>query len=167
MYKIIFLDIDGVLNGDNTEEETKSGCMFVEDRLIRKLKRIISATKAKVVLSSDWRYHKDEPILNEDYLELQAKLEEYGIEFFGWTPVISQEHRGLEIDAWLKKRSYISSFVILDDRFDMHPHNKNHVKVGYKTGLTDDDVEEAINILNGTISAKDNDETTEWLYGWK
>jgi predicted mannosyl-3-phosphoglycerate phosphatase (HAD superfamily) len=49
--KIIFLDIDGVLNNYNTLGEGLNW----ESNAVKILKRIIKETGAKVVLSSTWR----------------------------------------------------------------------------------------------------------------
>lgn len=51
--KVVFLDIDGVLNTDKTTRRTTGGYRFVGSRQLKNLKRIITETKAKVVLSSD------------------------------------------------------------------------------------------------------------------
>lgn len=53
--KVIFLDVDGVLNSDRTARRTQSGYTFVDNRQMKNLKHIINMTGAKVVLSSDWR----------------------------------------------------------------------------------------------------------------
>ena len=112
---VIFLDVDGVLNCDTTETKTQKGNDFIDDYLIEKLKEIIVATNAKVVLSSDWRMNRDD----SDYLELRAKLEEYDIHFYGFTPILCGTNhsfsftRGMEIDSWLKEHQEIENFVIL------------------------------------------------------
>lgn len=146
--KAIFLDIDGVLNAYSTNVCTKSGAQFVDDNLIEKLKRIIDETGANVVLSSDWRYDRDYEECNGDYLELKDKLAEYDITFYGFTPEICQEKRGIEVDAYLKAHPEIDKFVILDDRCDLAPHKHRLVRTNTKIGLTDEDVEEAIWLLN-------------------
>lgn len=53
--KVIFLDVDGVLNSDRTVRKTQGGYTFVDNRQMKNLKHIINMTGAKVVLSSDWR----------------------------------------------------------------------------------------------------------------
>ena len=60
--KVLFLDIDGVLNNDKTFEEVhdyyvKTGYHKVEIGLdmVERLFKIIEATGAKIVLSSSWR----------------------------------------------------------------------------------------------------------------
>ena len=53
--KVIFLDIDGVLNCSTT----KDLCEFytgIEDKKVAILKQIVDATDAKIVLISTWRY---------------------------------------------------------------------------------------------------------------
>ena len=103
--KVIFLDVDGVLNSDRTVRKTQGGYTFVDNRQMKNLKHIINMTGAKVVLSSDWRYDRDDPRYNGDYLELEAELLKYGIRLYGFTPELPSCHRGMEIDCWLKEHS--------------------------------------------------------------
>lgn len=145
--KIVFLDVDGVLNCNTTRVFTKSGAFFVEDRFVENLKTILEATNAKVVLSSDWRYDR-EPPYDSDFLELKGKLQEYEIDFYGFTPIYWGRDRGFEIDVYLKNHPEVKKFVILDDRCDMFPHKHRLVRTDPKTGLTIEDVEEAIYLLN-------------------
>ena len=75
--KVIFLDVDGVLNSDRTARRTQSGYTFVDNRQMKNLKHIINMTGAKVVLSSDWRYDRDDPRYNGDYhgvLQISAAI---------------------------------------------------------------------------------------------
>ena len=53
--KIIFLDIDGVLNCAKTKNPRKFPYV-IDQRLLKRLKRLLTVTGAKVVLSSTWRY---------------------------------------------------------------------------------------------------------------
>src|ERR1700736_3322230 len=53
--KVIFLDIDGVLNCTKTPNPRKFP-YIVDRRLLRRFERLVARTKAKVVLSSTWRY---------------------------------------------------------------------------------------------------------------
>ena len=52
--KIIFLDIDGVLNCDKTPNPRKFP-YIVDKKLLARLKKLLDRTGAKVVLSSSWR----------------------------------------------------------------------------------------------------------------
>ena len=95
--KIVFLDIDGVLNNEKTIITTSTGYDFIEDYKIQILKYLLNKTKAKVVLSSTWRLERDNPQRNQDFCELRDKLKEYGIEFYDYTPTLLRGRRQEEI----------------------------------------------------------------------
>lgn len=109
--KVIFLDIDGVLNSDEyVEKVKKSDIQGIERDIdiekVKLLKRAIDETGAKVVLSSSWRYTKNARYLKE-------LLANYGIRVDS-TPYI-QEKRGLEIKKWLSENQEVEDFLIIDD----------------------------------------------------
>ena len=45
--KVIFLDVDGVLNSDRTVRKTQGGYTFVDNRQMKNLKHIINMTGAR------------------------------------------------------------------------------------------------------------------------
>ena len=153
--KVIFLDIDGVLNRIGCKDLIH-GIYFVMDEKILLLKEIIEATDAKIVLSSTWRYgipDVENGVYSEnafDYLALEKKLAEFDIEIMSHTPISDPEFRGHEIDEWLQtwKGETIESFVILDDGDRMKPHNAKLVQTSFMKGLEPKHVKKAINILN-------------------
>ena len=145
--KVIFLDIDGVLNSDNTIRTTRDGCTFVSVRQIKNLRHIIKETGAKVVLSSNWRIDRNEEFLNADFLELKHELTKYGIRFYDYTPVMPSGHRGAEINQWLKEHHEVENFVILDDRCDIEPNKDHWVQTVMSRGLGRKEMEAAIQIL--------------------
>lgn len=146
--KIIFLDVDGVLNCEKTQRVTRNGYLFVSGRKIKLLQKIVKETGAKIILSSDWRYNRDDPELNGDFLQLRDELNRYGIQISGYTPYISWPNRGREIDLWLKDNQEIKNFVILDDSNEVKGHADRFVHTTMKYGLTKDLAESAIKILN-------------------
>ena len=103
--KVIFLDIDGVLN---TEKRllNNNGELYVEKDKIELLKEIIDKTKAKVVLSSTWRVLAQSKDSKEypKYEAFEIELEKHGIAIFGYTPVFL-DYRPLEIKLWLASQS--------------------------------------------------------------
>lgn len=105
--KIIFLDIDGVLNCKSTANPRKLPYV-VDQRLLSRLKRLLKRSKAKVVLSSTWRY--DPAGL------FSAKY--WGIPFMDVTPDMPHRPRRDEILAWLKKHPKVDRFVVIDDDDD-------------------------------------------------
>ena len=109
--KIIFLDVDGVLNSDEYFDKIKNLDIQgierdIDVEKIKLLKKAIDATGAEVVLSSSWRYTRNAQYLKE-------LLSKYGI-YVDSTPYIQNE-RGLEIRKWLSEHQDVEDFVILDD----------------------------------------------------
>jgi hypothetical protein len=164
--KIIFLDIDGVLNSDKSELIEKN----TQDNILRELKivlphemhvrwlnEIVKKTGAKVVISSTWR-------INNSLLALSGLLVYVGFKYFIFdkTPIISNSGslpRGEEIRLWLKYNStvrHIDSYVILDDDNDMlEEQQKNFVLIDGYRGLDECYAAKAIEILNGKKDEKD------------
>jgi hypothetical protein len=163
MEKIIFLDIDGVLNV-YCQDRDEYGCTFhkhFEDNL----KWIIEQTNAKIVISSTWRTNGLERLQNMwivrslageiiDITPPTSHIVKIGIcEFY------DEVCRGHEIQQWLDENKYVGTYCIIDDDNDMlESHKNNFVKtsgnmshpdcidIGY--GLTRICAEKVINILN-------------------
>lgn len=124
---IIFLDVDGVLNTIFTEDRTPSGYRGIEKKYIEILKFIADRLKAKIVISSDWRYN----VSDIDYKYLKDNLNEFGLEIYDVTPVISWRVRGQEIKQWLDAhKDEVDDYIIFDDNtFDFlsHKHLRKNV----------------------------------------
>lgn len=146
----IFLDVDGVLNNRYTRVRTGEGWCFVDDFLVRRVRKIVDATGALIVLSSTWRdewNREDESLNGPDFNELRAKFREFGMDFFDRTGAWQTRGRGWEILEWLNGRE-VDSFVILDDWDDMGPISDHLIWTNPTYGLTEEQVQEAIEILN-------------------
>jgi HAD domain in Swiss Army Knife RNA repair proteins len=105
--KVIFLDIDGVLNCKRTPNPRKFP-YIVDQNLLRRLRRLLDHTEAKVVLTSTWRL---DPIG-----VLAAK--HWGIPFIGTTPDMPKSPRHKEVLAWLSEHPTVKRFVVIDDEDD-------------------------------------------------
>lgn len=145
--KVVFLDVDGVLNNDETSTRTKQGAEFVDDFLIERLKRLIDETDASVVMSSSWRYGHNCDVHGDDFYELIEKLEAFGIYIEDYTPELHTDDKAVEIDEYLGEHPEIERFVILDDD-QMSMYEDHQVRALNRYGLTDENVDEAIAILN-------------------
>lgn len=119
--KIIFLDIDGVLNNDDTTDKI-DGFTGLHPPLIANFNKIIEAhPDAKIVISSTWR--KCLPFLKAytNFEELKALLAARGLkgEIIDHTPIkMSYLSRGAEIKMWLDDRAKelgVDQYVALDD----------------------------------------------------
>lgn len=145
--KIIFLDIDGVLNSRKSLNQLNSLWVLSPDNIYQ-LNRIIEATDAKIVISSSWRYCKEITSELESYLNNDCKING---EIIGRTPVVGfNRRRGLEIATWLEEwqGEIIDRFVILDDGSDMEPFMERLCQTSFEVGLTEQDADKAIKMLN-------------------
>lgn len=124
--KVIFLDVDGVLNSEKDLLST-DGDSEIFDRPLELLKRLVDSTKANIIISSSWRIGcaksgKKSYYEEELFKILEKRLSDYQMKIFDITPVINKPNikRGDEIREWLRNTKYrIESFVILDDENDM------------------------------------------------
>ena len=148
MKKILFLDIDGVLNctDDFVAMSRKSAHCLGQDK-IERLHEILRLTDAKVVLSSTWRR----------YPQSIAFLKRKKVRFIDMTPTDirgphlgSYVERGREIDAWLKGHPEVERYCILDDDSDMLLEQMPFfVQTDFrKGGLQQEHVDKVVELLN-------------------
>lgn len=156
--KVIFLDVDGVLNTFFSKSRCE-GYIGIDKARLRYLKQIIDATGAKVVLSSTWRlgYNRDGGRMERHGVYMSRKFQKMDIRIHSVTPAIEGGfYRGREIKQWMEEcPEEIESFVILDDElYDFPDENltKYHVMTNFDKpdgGLNEEAVNKAIKILNG------------------
>lgn len=147
--KILFLDIDGVLNSHDFDHEALSGPIHRDKMEL--LNKVLKVTDSKIVISSSWRYiiHRGEATLEgfdwmmrshglyanrlvgytrKDHMAVRmqpftGKLEEWPIE----------NERGLEIKDWLEGKE-IEKYAVVDDLdlgiSQLHPFVQTDGKVG-------------------------------------
>lgn len=150
--KVIFLDIDGVVNCYDTKERAPSKVVGVEQRLITHIKEIVDATGAKLVLSSTWRKDWAFDLLDGiDWRYLRDEFAKQDLYFMDYTPSRRDSHRGEEIKEWLESTEYdIESYVVIDDEmFDIWDlHDGHMVQTSAMTGIKPGAVKMAIEILS-------------------
>jgi len=176
MHKIIFLDVDGVLNCQKTwtgphADSVATLCPDMCDRL----QRIVQETNAIVVLSSTWRMFngrgrkKLTKWLAERDITIHSQTKDLSIVWQAEQGTLHESfqgqvndtwgkphrpERGDEIALWLKEHEaefprLEREFVILDDDSDMLPSQRqNFVHTSFKDGLTERHAAKAIRILN-------------------
>lgn len=153
MNKLLFLDVDGVLNcASDWQGPHADSLATLDPAKCDQLARIVRETGATVILSSTWRLF---PGPARD--KLVRWLMTRGVIIFSQTQDLTSEFghsmiRGHEIARWMADHATKfpnPRFVILDDDSDM---NKDQfpffVQTSMKTGLTADLADKAISILN-------------------
>lgn len=144
--KVIFLDFDGVLNS----AETLARGIHLDPEKVIMLRNISDETDANIVVSSTWRIHFNQREIRELLYRAGFKGRHRVI---GSTPDSRNGFRGAEIEAWLKDKEDIEKYVIIDDGSDFYDYQRQvHVTTNFATGLTERDVEKAIEILNKQFS---------------
>lgn len=167
---IVFLDIDGVLNSRTFRDwrvssigqkrraylqEHYEGLLFNELLLldplaVERLQKLVLATHCKIVISSTWR-EKSSPAHFAQLFELLGyPLPKNTI--IGLTPIMDQiqEHkRGIEIETWINTHVFKGTYLALDDDCPSIFLEKQPLySTKYKDGLTDNDVDNIVNIIN-------------------
>lgn len=164
MSKVLFLDIDGVLNSsfwnDSHQREISDGTL-IEDEKIRLLAGLVKRTGAKIILHSGWRTWFDAEIkpLRREAERLLELLKKEGLRLNGVTPDLTTEEirktkkfslvKAEEILLWIRAHEDVTDWVVLDD---LGLHNarveEHQVRPDPAVGLTPEDVEKAVRILN-------------------
>ena len=152
--KAIFCDVDGVLNNRFTRSRSPNGYTGVSNDLIGNLRKIVVATGAKIILSSDWRLVRDIPVRKRDFRYLVNKLRIVAsLDIADYTDDIDWNCRGREIRKYLTDHPDISDYVVLDDLpfkdFEAQGILPHLVLTDPHFGLTMEDVERAVKILQG------------------
>ena len=174
--KIIFLDIDGVLNTTDTirlpevfveQNGIRIGFNLLNKFAIENLNRVTDRSGAKIVISSSWRVLCNTP---ERFKILCQHLKNEGVtgEIIGRTPTSGEYAealgqpegygsgpgqiyfgycRGKEIQMWLDQNPGVSKFVIVDDSSDMDHLMDKLVRTIFELGITNLDADRMLNQL--------------------
>lgn len=134
--KVIFLDIDGVVNCMHTATRSR-GVIGIDPYMAFLVGKIFDATDAKLVLSSSWKHWPD------GVEEVSKKV----WKVYDTTPNLQGEIRGQEIKAWLDAHPDVEKYAILDDESDMLPEQK-HFKTSWAKGITEEIAKEVTDYLN-------------------
>ena len=165
MRKIIFLDIDGVLNTQDwhsrmTKDTPRDEFGWAFDPVaVENLGHVVKETGASIIISSSWKF------LGLAKLREMWKIRNLPGTILDITPnTVSDEVllnanldemelgvcRGNEIKEWLSRhKGEVSNYVIIDDFDDLLPEQEDHVVLtDTLIGITKFDAEKAIAILN-------------------
>ena len=145
--KVLFLDIDGVMNSQETlTRSTRSGSIMGIDPFMSFLVgKIKLDTGCEIVLSSSWRHMPD------GVKEVESKLGK----LYGMTPTSNSGIRGNEIKAWLADHPEVTRYAILDDDSDFDP-DMPLFKTSFAWGLNEEIAKEVTDFLNADLEALPN-----------
>jgi len=145
--KVLFLDIDGVVNCVTTAQRHR-GMIGIDPYMALLVDRIIQATGCEVVLSSTWRLFEEsrKEVKKQvcDFIDVTPHLP---LREFGGSCDAESCERGMEVAAWLKDHPEVTQYAILDDNSDFMGYQPLF-KTSWSTGLTQEIANEVIAHLN-------------------
>lgn len=142
--KVLFLDFDGVLNlypAPSRSGNFHKTCCINLEMLLNKVPEL------KIVVSSSWRtYGLDavKDILKSNGIDPRRVIDVTGHE----ESPDSRDHRGFQVEEWLKRHPKVNSFAIVDDNSDFKPLHDKLVQTQRTMGLTQINVEKILEILS-------------------
>ena len=153
--KIIFLDLDGVVNytkwyiSEEYQGLTSDQELDIDPSVIIRLNQLCDECNANIVISSSWKinpYYKD-------------RLERAGLKnIIDKTPDLiwlkpGNYSRGEEIDFWLNNHDNIENYIIIDDVDAFTEKQQEHfLKINPMYGFTDEDFSVAKNMLSRCVN---------------
>jgi len=155
--RIIFLDIDGVLNTDQSRDKD----LLLDHEKVSLLREIVFRTNSSVVISSTWRYQVDLKCLKFALQCLGCNM----VDIWDMVPTqlkgkYDNPNRGCYIKEWLDEHDY-EKYVILDDLSEenfLESQYKYLVRTDSNFGLVQASVEDAVEIMGDSDIQKKNKE---------
>ncbi len=156
--KVIFLDVDGVLNSEGFLKNNPNEC--IDRNTVNILKNVIDKTGAVIVMSSGWRLWFDNNMMPQDGYSkcLYDILCEFDIKLFGKTPDFSTEEirtrktfshvKAKEIIACLNEHKIFDKYVVIDD-LDLKNEeiNEHLIRTNGQFGITEEDAMRVIDMI--------------------
>lgn len=163
MMRVLFLDIDGVLNSEGWNAEHQSEIVqgiLIDRAAVRLLAQLVHETDARLILHSGWRMWFDAELrpLRKEAEILVSLFAEAGLSLAGITPDLTTEEirrskrfslvKDDEIMAWLASHSHVEAWVVLDDlELPGEQIRLHQVQTDPAVGLTLQDVKKAEQLL--------------------
>lgn len=153
--KVIFLDIDGVLNCQSSKSKYR-GLIGIDNKKVKVLRRIVELTSAKIILCSSWEtgWRKTEKELQgtlASYLDMKLDKECWHI--FDKTDD-SGSDRGHGIRRYLENNPQITHWCVID----------NDIFIDYEEcGIMDHLVKISFYDNNGGLQEEHIDKVVEML----
>jgi hypothetical protein len=134
--KVLFLDIDGVVNRVGTRQRYR-GFMGIDPFLASMVGKIILDTGAAVVLTSTWRHFQGG----------REEVDRHVYKTFDVTPIADTGFRGEEVKMWLDEHPEVTRYAIVDDDSDFYA-DQPLFKTNWQTGITDEVAQQVTKFLN-------------------
>jgi hypothetical protein len=148
--RVLFLDIDGVLNSRDYVERagwepplgSDHDVHIIDPAAVALLNLIVESTGAFIVISSSWRI-----TYGTDALHSMLELRGFTGRVIGVTPQRSGRQRSREIAEWLAENR-VEAFAIVDDENDAGVgYTPRFVQTSFEEGLTREHASKLVRVL--------------------
>lgn len=117
--KVIFFDVDGVLNFEGSDAKAPSGRMGISEARVKELKKIVSDSGARIVLIGSWRkeWDFDDSKCTQDGVYLNKKLDRKGLHILDKIKDDMTNEEGCA--DWIRRHPNVTDSCILTDINDI------------------------------------------------
>lgn len=151
--KVVFLDIDGVLNSIRYDRQRTDNQGNIDETRLLLIKGLVDATNACIVLTSSWRKHWEKDAARCDAIgrELNEIFAKHQVQIYDKTVALPNKDRAQEIRIWLNLQEEVEEYVIFDDIAfgwgdDLEDHLiKTNPRIGF--GLEEMHIQKAMELL--------------------
>ena len=113
--KVIFFSVDNVLNFEGSDAIAPSGKMGIAESRVKALKKIVSDSGARIVLTGSWKtdWDFDDSKCTKDGIYLNKKLDRKGLHILDKTRDTLTDSDG--ITDWITRHPNVTESCVLTD----------------------------------------------------
>ena len=113
--KVIFFEVDGVLNYPDSDAKAPSGRMGIAESCVKALKKLVQESGARLVLIGDWRkdWDFDDSKCTKDGIYLNKKLDRRGLHILDKTKEDLPDEE--TVAEWIHRHPNVTESCILLD----------------------------------------------------
>ena len=113
--KVIFFEVDGVLNYPESDAKAPSGKMGIAESCVKDLKKLVQESGARLVLIGNWRkdWDFDDSKCTKDGIYLNKKLERRGLHILDKTKEELSDDE--TVADWIRRHPNVTDSCILLD----------------------------------------------------
>lgn len=113
--KVIFFNVDGVLNFQGSDATAPSGKMGIAEARVKELKKLVIESGARLVLTGSWKTDWDfnDEKCTPDGMYLNKKLNRRGLHILDKTKDELSDEDGC--DDWIKRHPNVTDSCMLTD----------------------------------------------------
>ena len=113
--KVIFFNVDNVLNFEGSDAIAPSGKMGLAESRVKEFKKIVNETGARIVLMGAWKkdWNFDDSKCTPDGMYLNKKLDRKGLHILDKTNEDLTDEEG--VNDWIKRHPNVTESCVLTD----------------------------------------------------